>query len=176
MRIALNGEAGTTSPWKGEVDAKRRVGVKQASRFSRTVAKTARARRLRRAMTDAEAKLWSHLRGGQMRGLSFRRQHPKGDYVLDFYCAEVRLAVEVDGGQHGLPATAAHDRGRTNWLVQNRITVLRFWNHDVLTNVAGVIEEIDRTVAGLVPATPTRPAAPTDLPLSGGGRTGEVDR
>ena len=87
-----------TSPRKGEVGAQRRVGVDK--RFDRTPLMTAKARRLRLAMTDAERKLWSGLRKDQL-GVAFRRQHPIGKYVLDFYCASLGLVIELDGGQHG---------------------------------------------------------------------------
>jgi very-short-patch-repair endonuclease len=75
------------------------VGVKEGSRFNRTTFKTARARRLRRDGTDVERRLWYRLRNAQIDGASFRRQHPAGNYILDFYCPALRLAIELDGGQ-----------------------------------------------------------------------------
>ena len=89
-------------------------------------------------MTDAERKLWSPLRDRQIDGLKFRRQHPIGQYVLDFLCEERRLAVELDGSQH----TAEKDAVRTAWLADHGIRILRFWNNDVLTNLSGVLETI----------------------------------
>ncbi|HVU40748.1 MAG TPA: endonuclease domain-containing protein [Xanthobacteraceae bacterium] len=137
-----------------------------ASRFSRTKETTARARRLRRDATRAERKPWYVLQRGQLDGLSFRRQHPVGRYILDFYCPAIRLAVEVDGGQHNEPRHHADDERRTQVLRNKGITVLRFWNNDVLENIEGVWYEISRIAVTLTlrPATPT----PT-LPLSGGG-------
>ena len=107
------------------------------------------------------------LQRGQLAGLSFRRQHPIGRYIVDFYCPAIRLAVEVDGGQHGQRRQQVSDKQRTEWLQDKRITVLRFWNNDVMENIEGVWEEIARAAdkLRLWPATPT----PT-LPLSGGGR------
>jgi very-short-patch-repair endonuclease len=117
------------------------------------------------------------LRAGQIDGQSFRRQHPAGPYVLDFYCPALRLAIELDGGQHNFDAEAARDVQRDAWLKARGVTVLRFWNSDVIENMTGVLERISIVVAELSQqATPTRPpslrwrsASAADLPLSGGG-------
>jgi very-short-patch-repair endonuclease len=98
-----------------------------------------RARVLRRALTPPEARLWVCLRGRQLDGLKFRRQHPVGPYVLDFYCPEARLAVEVDGQQHGDPERSEHDRRRTAWLATQDIAVLRIAAEDVRTNLDGIL-------------------------------------
>ena len=160
---------GSSSPCKGED----RWGS-AASRFSRMPGATASARRLRRDATRAERKLWYVLQRGQMLGLSFRRQHPLGPNFLDFYCAPLKLAVEVDGGQHNEHYRQARDDQRSRWLKGKGVTVLGFWNNDVLGNIEGVWDEIARTAAALS----ERPATPTlTLPLSGGGdHHGEVDR
>ena len=100
------------------------------------------ARKLRRSMTDAEQLLWFCLRRRQVDGFRFRRQHPFEQFVLDFYCPEVRLVVELDGGQHNSEAGAAHDAGRTVALEMCGIRVVRFWNHDVLRNLEGVLQVI----------------------------------
>ena len=105
-----------------------RVGV---SRFNRTHAKTGLAQRLRRDSTNVEMRLWQRLRRGQVEGYSFRRQHPVGPYVLDFYCPQLRLAIELDGGQHNEAVNAAKDRRRDQWLSDQGVTILRFWNVDV---------------------------------------------
>ncbi len=108
-----------------------------------------------------------------MGDVSFRRQHPLGRYFIDFYCPPLRLAIEVDGGQHNSARVAAQDKRRVLWLKTQGVTVLRFWNNEVLENIEGVWTEIARTVAALN----TRHATPTlTLPLSGGGNFGEVDR
>ena len=95
-------------------------------------------------MTDAESHLWSRLRGRQMVGLKFRRQHPVGKFILDFACIELKLAIEVDGGQHGELLTT--DRTRTEWLKQQGWKILRFWNNEVLQNTEDVLEQIHRTI------------------------------
>ncbi len=95
-----------------------------------------KARALRRAETQAERLLWSRPRDRRLGGYKFRRQHSLGRYVVDFLCAERRLAVEVDGGQHA--ADAARDRTRTHWLETRGIRVVRFWNNEVLENPDGV--------------------------------------
>ena len=97
------------------------------------------ARQLRRRQTDAERALWGYLRDRRFFGLKFRRQVPCGTYVLDFYCHELRLAVELDGGQH---LESAHDTERDAWLVGQGIRVVRFWNHDVLARTDVVLESL----------------------------------
>jgi very-short-patch-repair endonuclease len=142
------------------------------SRFSRTRAKTQAARRLRVQTTAAEKALWQILRSAQIGGLAFRRQHPLGDYVLDFYCPAIRLAVEVDGGQHNQAPGREHDLRRMQWLRSKGVNVLRFWNNDVLVNLQGVATEIAR-VAGALRAGSATPTL--TLPLSGGGNEGSLD-
>lgn len=99
------------------------------------------ARRLRTASTDAEHKLWLALRDRRLQGLKFRGQHPEPPYTLDFFCAEARLVVEVDGGQHGGP----RDERRTAVLEGLGLAVLRFWNNEVLLNLEGCLEVIAQT-------------------------------
>jgi len=132
--------------------------------FAHTAKKTAGARKLRANMTGAERKLWSKLRGAQLDGHSFRRQHPIGSYVVDFWCADARLVVEVDGGQHGFGTNVRQDAMRTQMLEGQGIKVIRFWNNDVLQNISGVWDVIAQEICERVLSTPT----PT-LPLSGGG-------
>jgi len=97
---------------------------------------------LRRQQTDAESLLWQRLRGHQLAGHKFRRQVPVPPYVLDFYCHQARLAVELDGGQHFGPAGAARDRKRTAALAAQGIEVLRFSDRDVLREPESVLEAI----------------------------------
>ena len=99
------------------------------------------AKALRRESTDAERRLWFHLRAQRTARLKFRRQHPIGPYIVDFICTERRLIVEVDGGQH-LESPA--DRLRDRWLEAQGFLVLRFWNNEVLTRTGQVLEEIVR--------------------------------
>ncbi|HRV95829.1 MAG TPA: endonuclease domain-containing protein [Anaerolineae bacterium] len=76
----------------------------------------ARARELRRPMTPQEQKLWRQLRSRQLCDLKFRRQHPIERFILDFYCHEHQLAVEIDGDSHADPAQQRYDQARTDWL------------------------------------------------------------
>jgi len=99
----------------------------------------ARARELRRNSTDAERFLWQHLRLRQINGERFRRQRPVGPYILDFVCLEKKVAVEVDGGQHN--GAVFRDHRRDEWLRRRGYTVLRFWNHEVLTQI-DVVKEV----------------------------------
>ena len=101
-------------------------------------------RRLRKSMTDAERQLWRSLQRKQLDGLKFRRQHPFGNYIIDFVCLQAGLAVEVDGGQH---ADSSTDLQRTAFLNSAGYLVLRFGNNDVLSNTHGVLEEIARTLS-----------------------------
>jgi very-short-patch-repair endonuclease len=146
-----------------------RVGVQRLSKFNRTSLKTATARRLRRDSTDVEMRLWQRLRNKQL-GVDFRRQHPAGPYVLDFYCPALCLAIELDGGQHGQSSHARRDETHTRWLAERNVSLLRYWNSDVTQNLSGVLEDIAIKVAELqsARATPTRRWR-ADLPLSGGG-------
>jgi very-short-patch-repair endonuclease len=100
-----------------------------------------RARSMRRAMTQPERTLWSLLRRNEL-GLHFRRQHPIGPYILDFYCTAARLAVEVDGPVHD--DQQAGDERRTAWLATEGIHVLRFSVADVETRPAAVLSAIAR--------------------------------
>ena len=111
-------------------------------RFDRTKQKTNHARALRREATPWERKLWAYLQSAQVEGVSFRRQHPLGPYVLDFYAPSVALAIEVDGGQRGNDIGVSTDRRREEWLRNRGITVLRFWNSDIVENIEGVVEAI----------------------------------
>ena len=100
-------------------------------------------RRLRRNMTDAERRLWRSLQRKQLGGFKFRRQHPFGDYIIDFVCLKAKLAVEVDGGQHAGDVDAA----RTRFLERAGFRVLRFWNNDVLRDTEAVAGAIYRALA-----------------------------
>src|SRR5579864_2156041 len=94
-------------------------------------------RKLRANPTDAEICLWSRLRRKQLEGFRFRRQQPIGPFIVDFFCPEAKLIIEVDGGQHD--NDAARDAARTRWLEKAGHRVVRFWNYDVLTNTDGVL-------------------------------------
>ena len=85
--------------------------------------------------------MWSAMRDRRLMKYKFRRQHPLGDFIVDFACTEYQLAIEVDGGHH---SENAADTIRTAWLQSRGWKVLRFWNNDVLSNTNGVIETILR--------------------------------
>lgn len=97
------------------------------------------ARKLRKNPTDAERHLWRHIRLRQLDGWKFRRQHPIGNYIADFFCLEKRLIVEVDGGQH---VENVLDEERTKFLERRGYRILRFWNNDVLKKTEAVLQKI----------------------------------
>jgi very-short-patch-repair endonuclease len=101
---------------------------------------TRRARELRKNATDAELKLWAHLRLRQIGGFKFRRQHPIGQYIVDFICMGKKLIIEVDGGQHD--KFKFYDAKRDRWLENKGFKVLRFWNNEVLQDIEIVMEVI----------------------------------
>lgn len=100
-----------------------------------------KAKQLRQQLTQAEQLLWSKLRHRQLLGLKFRRQVPIGSYIVDFYCYERCLVVELDGSHH--LDQVEYDHIRTQFLNALGLTVLRFWNNDVLTNIEGVLQQIN---------------------------------
>ena len=100
------------------------------------------ARKLRNEPTDAERRLWWHLRGRQL-GAAFTRQFQIGNAVVDFACRRLRLAIEVDGGQH---ADNPDDERRTRMIEAHGYRVIRFWNNDVLQNTEGVLDVIGKEI------------------------------
>jgi very-short-patch-repair endonuclease len=112
-------------------------------------------------MSNAEQVLWYHLRCRQISGLKFRRQHPFGDYILDFVCLGNKLVIEVDGGQHG--QQAGYDKDRTRKLRTAGFRILRCWNNEVLKDIESVKEKIWLVVKEL------QSHPPPSLPLEGGG-------
>ncbi len=100
------------------------------------------ARELRKSQTDAEQLLWSLLRDRRFADKKFRRQHPVGRYILDFYCHELQLAIELDGGQHNGDAVREYDSERTRFLNEQGIRVIRFWNNQVLQETDSVLEAL----------------------------------
>lgn len=103
-------------------------------------------RKLRHSLTPAEAALWRVLKGRQVYGLKFRRQHSVGPYILDFYCPELKLAIELDGESHVM--REEYDERRTDYLFRVAgITVLRFENRVVFENLEQIIAEIGEKMA-----------------------------
>jgi very-short-patch-repair endonuclease len=116
----------------------------------------ARARALRKGQSDAEALLWSKLRGRQLLGLKFRRQHPLGRYFADFACIEIGLVIELDGGQHGESAVADYDQRRLEAMAALGFQTLRFWNNEVLLQTESVMEQIWKYASALTPTLSQR--------------------
>ncbi|MBN9087312.1 MAG: endonuclease domain-containing protein [Reyranella sp.] len=98
------------------------------------------ARELRNNATNAERRLWHHLRRRQLSGFKFRRQRPIGPYICDFVCLEAGLIVELDGGQHA--ERVAHDMRRDDFLRTEGFRILRFWNDDVQAEIGSVVDTI----------------------------------
>ena len=111
-------------------------------------------RKLRYNETDAEKLIWQKLRNRGFYGYKFFRQYSIGSYVLDFYCTKEKLAIEVDGGQHGEEDIISYDKERTEYLNEKAIRVVRFWNNDVMNNIEGVLERLEEFIT------------PPSLPLS----------
>jgi very-short-patch-repair endonuclease len=131
------------------------------------IAKVPFARRLRRNQTDAERVLWFRLRDRRLDGLKFKRQVPIDKYVVDFCCAEARLIIELDGGQHA----TRDESNRTAVLEAMGYLMLRFWNNDVLQNTDGVLEEI----LNAAHRHPQEPPHPVPLPSGERERCGSTD-
>lgn len=106
------------------------------------------AKDLRRNMTDAEKLLWNHLKAG-VKGLKFRRQHPIGIYIADFYCHKIKLIVEVDGSIHTVKDVKDNDKKREDDLRGWGNTIIRFTNEHVFKNIDHVLDEINKTVENL---------------------------
>ncbi len=120
-----------------------------------------RRRELRRRQTEAERVLWGALRNNQLYGLKFFRQYSFGPYILDFYCPEKSLAIELDGGQHDLPEKREYDAVRTAYLEAHGVEVVRFcrfWNSDVMQDVQAVLHVIAQQT--------TESVTPPVLPLT----------
>ena len=102
----------------------------------------ARARKMRKNLTEAELKLWNAIRAHRLMGLSFRRQAHIAGFIVDFACPEKNLIVEVDGSQHADAENAAYDQARSQRLEADGWSILRFWNDDVLRDIDGVCQHI----------------------------------
>ncbi|HEY2032142.1 MAG TPA: DUF559 domain-containing protein [Rhizomicrobium sp.] len=124
-----------------------------------------RARRLRGSPTDMEGLLWWKLRELNAQGYHFRRQVPMRGYFLDFAEHSGRVAIELDGSQHGLSENIAHDARRDRAIEDEGYRVLRFWNGEIKDNLDGIVEAILREIDQRRP--PTRIASLSDLPTRG---------
>ncbi len=114
-------------------------------RTTRTIQR--RAQELRREQTPSEKQLWSRLRRKQLYGLKFRRQHPIGPFIVDFYCAAHKLIIEIDGHSHAFQVE--YDQARTTYLQERDYTVLRFTNNQVRHQLDAVLDEIARQCGAL---------------------------
>ena len=106
-----------------------------------------RARSLRRDQTDSERKLWGLLHSRRLDDAKFRRQHPIGNFIVDFCCIRAKLIVELDGDQHAQPDQVAYDERRTEYLRSQGFRVIRFWNHEILHDTEMTVERIYQALA-----------------------------
>ena len=105
-----------------------------------------RRKSLRKSETDTERVLWKYLRNKRFYGIKFLRQYSVGPYILDFYCPQARLAIELDGGGHAETDQKIYDLDRTRYLRDKDIKVIRFWNNDVIKNTEAVLEKIKKKI------------------------------
>lgn len=115
------------------------------------------AKQLRTVTTDAECALWYRLRAGRLNGYKFRRQHPVPPYIVDFYCDELKLVIELDGSQHNPRSDATRSRA----LINQGLLTLRFWDNQVLL-------EMDSVLKAILDVTRVRTLTPTPLPKGEG--------
>jgi very-short-patch-repair endonuclease len=105
-----------------------------------------RRQELRLNQTEAEKTFWTHIRNRQFYEMKFFRQYSIGPYILDFYCPTLKLAVELDGGQHTETKNREYDDARSEYLKAQGIEVMRFWNHDVLLDIGSVLTKLTERV------------------------------
>jgi len=122
--------------------SKKTIFISTGTLQSLRMAEIQLARRFRKKETWAEKIVWRWLRDRRFSGYKFRRQHPLGDYYLDFFCEEAELNIELDGGQHGFPSQRARDVEREKFLQSRGIKTLRFWNSYLRANGQSVRDTI----------------------------------
>ena len=132
---------------------KRPLSRRERDRERESTCLLARARTLRRQSSDAESVLWRHLRARRLMGYKFRRQVVIEPYIVDFVCLEAGLIIEADGGQHS--AQQSYDAMRTIRLESMGYRVMRFWNHEVVGELQGVLDQIR---AALIEAPSPQPS------------------
>jgi very-short-patch-repair endonuclease len=118
------------------------------------------ARELRQSSTDSESRLWSIVRSRQLSGYKFRRQHPLGGYILDFYCIREKFAVELDGGQHTEPGGVAYDLARTARLNELGVRVVRYGDDQILQTPDSVADDIFLKLTTVLPSPQPSPGVP----------------
>ena len=182
LPLPLAGEEG----WGGGASA-REIAMAEEKEPTWKVSSKLRsnARALRKNSTDAERIMWSELRDHRLNGASFRRQVPIGSYIADFMCHTAKLVIELDGGQHFSDRGEQTDAARSAVIEAKGFQVLRFGNHDVMTNRAGVLETIAAAIEARAPtltlprkrergqaadaARRLKQAGPAPSPACGGG-------
>ncbi|MBK8846468.1 MAG: endonuclease domain-containing protein [Bacteroidetes bacterium] len=107
------------------------------------------AAQMRKEPTKAESILWSYLSDKQMQGLKFRRQHPLGNFILDFYCHQIKLSIELDGEIHQDEKQKEYDCERTKFLIEKGIFEIRFTNDIILDRITDALNEIENTIQQL---------------------------
>ena len=125
------------------------------------------SRALRKQSTPAEELLWSKLRNRKLNNLKFRRQQPMEGFILDFYCDQAKLGIELDGGIHLLRELAEYDEQRTAFLNEFGIEIIRFSNNSVMENIHEVLKEIRDVVSKRLAAVPSPRPRSSDTPLPG---------
>ena len=107
------------------------------------------ARNLRKKQTPQEEKLWNILRNRQILDFKFKRQYPIGNFIVDFVCREIKLVIEIDGGQHNTQKGILYDKERSEYLQSVGYKVLRFWNNEIDDNIEGVYQKIFEYLSSL---------------------------
>jgi very-short-patch-repair endonuclease len=123
-----------------------RINIKAKHNLGASSQIKMKAKELRKSLTSSEKILWNYLKKRQQKGAYFRRQHPYGIYVLDFFSFEAKLVIEVDGEIH--LNQIAYDNERTRYLESSGLTVLRFKNHEIENRIQMVLEEINKYLSG----------------------------
>ena len=112
------------------------------------------AKSMRHTATNAENLMWQLLRAKRFMNLKFRRQHVIQPYIVDFYCHEIGLVIELDGSQHGTDEAIEYDAERTKFLEALGLTVVRYWNHDVLRRTDAMLEDLWQRCSELKSTSP----------------------
>ncbi len=149
-------------PLKGEASASSQGDVKENRKimpYSKALKPF--SRQLRKEMTNAEILLWTKIRRKQIHGIQFLRQKPIEKFILDFYAKDIKLAIEIDGGQHFTTEHIQKDINRDTYLATLGIYTLRFTNLEVLKNCSGVLSKIEQTVLGLTSPRALRARPPS---------------
>jgi very-short-patch-repair endonuclease len=113
-----------------------------------------KARQLRNNSTKAEIRLWQHLRGKKVMGYDFHRQKPIGNYIADFFCPKLNLAIEVDGYTHSFEEVVKKDHKKQGYLEDLGLTVMRFKDEEVFYDIDSVLNGIKQYIIGHTPRSP----------------------